>query len=98
MTDPRTHATTHATTDATRGNGLYVPRGATAGGLYAVDIDPERAGWAHSSLRVIELGPGGTHTFTTPVLRTAGSKTNTATAGSITGVATVSGAAWFYGL
>ena len=31
----------------------------------------------------------GTHTFTTPVLRTAGSQTITATAGSITGAATV---------
>ena len=44
---------------------LYVPKGATAGGPYAVDIDPERAGWTHSSLRVVELEPGGTHTFTT---------------------------------
>ncbi|WP_329368168.1 5-deoxy-glucuronate isomerase [Streptomyces sp. NBC_01483] len=61
MTDPRTHSAT----DATRSEGLYVPKGATAGGLYAVDIDPKRAGWTHSSLRVVELGPGGTHTFTT---------------------------------
>ncbi|MFD5629303.1 MULTISPECIES: 5-deoxy-glucuronate isomerase [unclassified Streptomyces] len=44
---------------------LYVPRGAAAGSLYAVDIDPELAGWSHSSLRVVELEPGGTHTFTT---------------------------------
>ncbi|MCX4454204.1 5-deoxy-glucuronate isomerase [Streptomyces sp. NBC_01728] len=61
MTDPRTHSAT----DATWSEGLYVPKGATAGGLYAVDIDPKRAGWTHSSLRVVELGPGGTHTFTT---------------------------------
>jgi 5-deoxy-glucuronate isomerase len=44
---------------------LYVPKGATANAQYAVDIDPKRAGWTHSSLRVVELGPDGTHTFTT---------------------------------
>lgn len=44
---------------------LYVPRGATANAQYAVDIDPERAGWAYSALRVVELAPGGSHTFTT---------------------------------
>ncbi|MFJ2814520.1 5-deoxy-glucuronate isomerase [Streptomyces sp. NPDC091279] len=44
---------------------LYIPRGATAGAGYALDIDPERAGWTHSSLRVVELAPGATHTFTT---------------------------------
>ncbi|MFM9592901.1 5-deoxy-glucuronate isomerase [Streptomyces scabiei] len=44
---------------------LYVPKGATANAQYAVDIDPKRAGWSHSSLRVVELGPDGTHTFTT---------------------------------
>ncbi|QFQ97498.1 5-deoxy-glucuronate isomerase [Streptomyces phaeolivaceus] len=42
---------------------LYVPKGATANDRYAVDIDPERAGWTHSSLRIVELGPDGTHTF-----------------------------------
>ncbi|MFE7976860.1 5-deoxy-glucuronate isomerase [Streptomyces shenzhenensis] len=44
---------------------LYLPQGSTAGAQYAVDIGPERAGWAHSSLRVVELTPGGTHMFTT---------------------------------
>ncbi|MGX5182693.1 5-deoxy-glucuronate isomerase [Streptomyces avermitilis] len=44
---------------------LYVPQGATAGPQYVLDIDPERAGWTYSSLRVVELAPGGTHTFTT---------------------------------
>ncbi|MGW1673541.1 5-deoxy-glucuronate isomerase [Streptomyces sp. NPDC002324] len=44
---------------------LYVPKGATANARYAVDIDPKRAGWTHSSLRVVELEPGGSHTFTT---------------------------------
>ncbi|MGW1808548.1 5-deoxy-glucuronate isomerase [Streptomyces sp. NPDC002078] len=44
---------------------LHLPRGATANAQYAVDIDPKLAGWTHSSLRVVELAPGGTHTFTT---------------------------------
>ncbi|MCC9704123.1 5-deoxy-glucuronate isomerase [Streptomyces sp. MNU76] len=44
---------------------LYVPKGATANARYAVDIDPKRAGWTHSSLRIVELEPGGSHTFTT---------------------------------
>ncbi|WP_338898207.1 5-deoxy-glucuronate isomerase [Streptomyces sp. TG1A-60] len=44
---------------------LYVPKGATSNDRYAVDIDPERAGWTHSSLRIVELGPDGTHLFTT---------------------------------
>ncbi|MFE7762314.1 5-deoxy-glucuronate isomerase [Streptomyces sp. NPDC057438] len=44
---------------------LYVPKGATANARYTVDIDPKRAGWTHSSLRVVELGPDGTHSFTT---------------------------------
>ncbi|MFJ7078665.1 5-deoxy-glucuronate isomerase [Streptomyces sp. NPDC098781] len=46
-------------------NALYVPRGTTADVNYALDIDPKRAGWTHSSLRIVELGPGGTHMFTT---------------------------------
>ncbi|MEU8467903.1 5-deoxy-glucuronate isomerase [Streptomyces sp. NPDC029006] len=44
---------------------LHLPRGTTANDRYAVDIGPERAGWTHSSLRVVELTPGGTQTFTT---------------------------------
>ncbi|WP_225832012.1 5-deoxy-glucuronate isomerase [Streptomyces sp. NK08204] len=44
---------------------LHLPGGATANAPYAVDIGPERAGWTHCSLRVVELTPGGTHTFTT---------------------------------
>lgn len=47
------------------GTDLHLPKGAAANAWYAVDIGPERAGWAHSSLRVAELAPGGTHTFTT---------------------------------
>ena len=33
-----------------------------AGGPYVVDVTPEKAGWGYSSLRVLELPPGGTHT------------------------------------
>jgi 5-deoxy-glucuronate isomerase len=36
-----------------------------AAGPYALDIDPERAGWGHSSLRVVELPAGGHHSFAT---------------------------------
>ncbi|MFS4094596.1 5-deoxy-glucuronate isomerase [Streptomyces sp. AF1A] len=44
---------------------LHLPRGATANAPYTVDIDPKLAGWTHSSLRVVELTPGDTHTFVT---------------------------------
>lgn len=44
---------------------LYIARGTTADADHALHIDPERAGWSHSSLRVVELSSGGTHTFTT---------------------------------
>ncbi|MFC5143676.1 5-deoxy-glucuronate isomerase [Streptomyces aureoversilis] len=32
---------------------------------YDVDVTPEQAGWAYSSLRVLTLPPGGAHTFPT---------------------------------
>ncbi|GAA4932579.1 5-deoxy-glucuronate isomerase [Streptomyces coeruleoprunus] len=41
----------------------HLPAGKAGTGPYAVDITPERAGWGHASLRVLELPPGGTHTF-----------------------------------
>ncbi|WP_370412901.1 5-deoxy-glucuronate isomerase [Streptomyces fradiae] len=44
---------------------LHLPAGSAARGPYDVDIDPERAGWTHSSLRVLDLPPGGTHEFET---------------------------------
>ncbi|WKX70402.1 5-deoxy-glucuronate isomerase [Streptomyces sp. XD-27] len=44
---------------------FHLPAGKAAAGPYAVDIDPERAGWGYSSLRVLELPPGGTHAFAT---------------------------------
>lgn len=44
---------------------FHLPAGSAARGPYALDIDPERADWGHSSLRVLALEPGGTHTFAT---------------------------------
>ncbi|MEV7276038.1 5-deoxy-glucuronate isomerase [Streptomyces sp. NPDC093111] len=44
---------------------LHLPAGTAARGPYAVDIDPARAGWTHSALRVLDLPPGGTHRFET---------------------------------
>ncbi|MGW1029415.1 5-deoxy-glucuronate isomerase [Streptomyces sp. NPDC002577] len=43
----------------------HLPTGKAAGGPYTVDISPETAGWGYSSLRVLELPPGGRHTFDT---------------------------------
>ncbi|MEU5431346.1 5-deoxy-glucuronate isomerase [Streptomyces olivoreticuli] len=42
----------------------HLPAGSAADGPYALDIWPEQAGWSHSSLRVLTLSPGSTHTFT----------------------------------
>ncbi|MYU47728.1 hypothetical protein GTV15_07970, partial [Streptomyces sp. SID7803] len=40
--------------------------GSTAHGPpYALDVGPEQAGWERSSLRVVELEPGGVHTLVT---------------------------------
>ncbi|MET8976293.1 5-deoxy-glucuronate isomerase [Streptomyces sp. NPDC004539] len=44
-------------------NDLYVPKGASAQGDYALHIDPKSAGWGYSALRIVELGPDGSHTF-----------------------------------
>jgi 5-deoxy-glucuronate isomerase len=41
----------------------YVPAGSAASGPYALRIDPEQAGWGYSSLRVLELEPGGSHSL-----------------------------------
>ncbi|MGW2847388.1 5-deoxy-glucuronate isomerase [Streptomyces sp. NPDC001108] len=53
------------TTDGRTGHRHHLPAGSAACGAYALDIDPERAGWDRSALRVLELGPGGVHTFDT---------------------------------
>ncbi|MGW7002171.1 5-deoxy-glucuronate isomerase [Streptomyces sp. NPDC054933] len=44
---------------------FHLPAGSAAEGPYAVDIDPKRAGWGYSSLRILELPPGGSHSLTT---------------------------------
>ena len=44
---------------------VVIPAGAGADGAYALAITPERAGWGHTSLNVLELAAGGTHTFDT---------------------------------
>ncbi|MEU5207691.1 5-deoxy-glucuronate isomerase [Streptomyces sp. NPDC020742] len=47
------------------GTEFHLTAGSAAEGAYAVDIDPERAGWGYSSLRVLQLPPGGRHGFAT---------------------------------
>ncbi len=42
-----------------------VPAGTGGDGAYALSVTPERAGWGHSSLNVLELPAGGAHTFAT---------------------------------
>ncbi|MGW3505283.1 5-deoxy-glucuronate isomerase, partial [Streptomyces globisporus] len=44
---------------------FHLPSGSAARGAYAVDIDPEGAGWDRSALRVLELEPGGVHPLVT---------------------------------
>jgi 5-deoxy-glucuronate isomerase len=48
------------TTDA-----LHLTAGTAAAGPYALEVTPESAGWAHSGLRVLELGPGASHVLET---------------------------------
>ncbi|MFE6193999.1 5-deoxy-glucuronate isomerase [Streptomyces sp. NPDC057838] len=43
----------------------HLPAGQAPGGPYTVDVTPEKAGWGHASLRVLQLPPGGSHTFDT---------------------------------
>ncbi|HBF78839.1 MAG TPA: 5-deoxy-glucuronate isomerase [Streptomyces sp.] len=43
----------------------HLPAGRAASGPYALDIRPGTAGWDRSSLRVLELAPGGVHTLET---------------------------------
>ncbi|MFF7774819.1 5-deoxy-glucuronate isomerase [Streptomyces tanashiensis] len=42
---------------------LHLPAGTAARGPYTVDIDPGRAGWTYSALRILTLGPGEIHSF-----------------------------------
>ncbi|MFD5478641.1 5-deoxy-glucuronate isomerase [Streptomyces hawaiiensis] len=43
----------------------HLPAGKTADGLYAAHVTPRTAGWEFSSLRVLDLPPGGWHDFDT---------------------------------
>ncbi|MFF0791514.1 5-deoxy-glucuronate isomerase [Streptomyces spiralis] len=43
----------------------HLPAGKAADGPYIVHVTPESAGWGYSGLRVLELAPGGSHTFDT---------------------------------
>jgi 5-deoxy-glucuronate isomerase len=45
--------------------GLHLAAGAAADGPYALSVTPQRAGWGHAGLRVLDLPPGGTHSFAT---------------------------------
>ncbi|MFJ3585168.1 5-deoxy-glucuronate isomerase [Streptomyces sp. NPDC090127] len=44
---------------------LHLPAGTASHGPYTLHVDPDRAGWGHSALRVLELGPGATHLLDT---------------------------------
>jgi 5-deoxy-glucuronate isomerase len=43
----------------------HLPRGSTAAAPWSCVVAPGRAGWAHTSLRVLELEAGGRHNFAT---------------------------------
>jgi 5-deoxy-glucuronate isomerase len=42
---------------------LHLRAGSTADGAFSLRVTPERAGWAFSGLRVLELAPGASHAF-----------------------------------
>jgi len=44
---------------------LHLPAGTTSRGGYELEVTPESAGWDYSSLRVVELTPGGEHHLST---------------------------------
>ena len=44
---------------------IYVPAGSTGHGNFTVDIDPQRAGWTFSGLRVLTLDSGASQEMTT---------------------------------
>ncbi len=44
---------------------VVVPAGTGGAGDYTLSITPDRAGWGYSSLHVLELPAGGSHTFDT---------------------------------
>jgi 5-deoxy-glucuronate isomerase len=42
---------------------LYLPAAATSHGAFRCELTPEQASWTYCGLRVLELPPGGTHTW-----------------------------------
>ena len=44
---------------------LHLRAGETAEGRYTLSVSPERAGWGHAGLRILDLPPGGSHRFAT---------------------------------
>jgi 5-deoxy-glucuronate isomerase len=44
---------------------LYLPRGTASDAPFSVVVTPERVGWIYSGLRVLDLVPGGSHTWST---------------------------------
>ncbi|MFE6775449.1 5-deoxy-glucuronate isomerase [Streptomyces sp. NPDC057702] len=50
---------------ATPPRAFHLPAGSAADGPYALAIDPDRAGWGYSSLRVLDLPAGGEHAWET---------------------------------
>jgi 5-deoxy-glucuronate isomerase len=44
-------------------NKYHLPRGTTADGPWSLHVTPEQAGWSYCGLRVLELGPGASHSF-----------------------------------
>lgn len=46
-------------------NSLHLPAGSAARDGYDVYVDPASAGWGYSSLRVLDLPPGGSHSWST---------------------------------
>ena len=44
---------------------LHLPHGTTGDGPFSLAVTPERAGWAYSGLRVLELAAGAAHTWAT---------------------------------
>ncbi|MFI9258685.1 5-deoxy-glucuronate isomerase [Streptomyces sioyaensis] len=47
------------------GTEFHLKATTAAEGPYVLDIDPGRAGWGYSSLRILDLPPGGHHSFAT---------------------------------
>ncbi|MCV2490303.1 5-deoxy-glucuronate isomerase [Geodermatophilus sp. YIM 151500] len=47
------------------GRSWHLPAGTAASGPFSLEVTPESAGWGHSSLRVLELAAGASHTLET---------------------------------